>query len=224
MELKSCLYIVATPIGDPSDITLRALDTLRNADAIICEEIRQGSSILKKIGVTGKELIELNEHNEKDQVPEILQRLYQNKVLALISDCGTPVFSDPGAYLISKVVEAGLPIVPVPGVSSLMAALSILDFKPERFYFAGFLPRENDSRRRELLRLKTMREPIILMDTPYRLSKLLEEIGQLFGGGQHITLSCNLTLPTEKIFRGTVASIIKLINRQKAEFILIIHG
>jgi 16S rRNA (cytidine1402-2'-O)-methyltransferase len=218
------LSIVATPIGNPADITLRALEVLRSADMVICEETRQGSSILKRLGIIGKELIELNEHNEQEKTPDILQLLYQNKNLALISDCGTPVFSDPGAYLISQAVEVGIPIIPIPGVSSLMATLSILDFKLDRFIFAGFLPRESELRLKELTRIKALRMPVILMDTPYRLAKLLDEVGQAFGKGQAITLACDLTLPTEKIYRGDIALVRSQVNQKKAEFILIIHG
>jgi 16S rRNA (cytidine1402-2'-O)-methyltransferase len=223
MDMIGSLYIVATPIGNPGDITLRALDILRDSEVVICEEIRQGSSVLKKIGITDKKLIELNEHNEKDQAPEILKMLFQGDNLALISDCGTPIFSDPGAYLISLANEAGIAVVPIPGVSSLMAALSVMDVKLNQFFFAGFLPRESNDRRKELASLKAMRKSLILMDTPYRLVKLLEEIGVVFGGKQRITLACDLTLPSEKVFRGSVASIRDSILKHKAEFILIIH-
>src|SRR5512142_1936519 len=126
MITKGHLYIVATPIGNPRDITLRALDVLQEVDAVICEEYREGSTLLKKLGIS-KEVIEINEHNETDQAPQVLQRLLLQQSMALISDCGTPVFADPGATLIKLVVDSGVPVVPIPGPSSLMATLSILD-------------------------------------------------------------------------------------------------
>lgn len=223
MNKIGSLYIVSTPIGNPGDITLRALETLRQADAVICEEVRIGSTMLKKLGIEGKALVSLNEHNEAEQTPAILTRLFLGESFALISDCGTPVFSDPGHYLIRQASESGISIIPIPGVSSLMAALSILDFKLERFVFGGFLPREPDIRKKELQRLTAMRIPVVLMDTPYRLSRLLEEVSAVFGKQVPITLACDLTLPSESILRGSVADILKTIGKRKAEFILIVH-
>jgi len=223
-ETSARLYIVATPIGDPGDITLRALETLRQADVIVCEEQREGATLLKKMGITPKEIVNLNEHNESEKAPELIQRaLLKNEKLALISDCGTPVFSDPGAALIAQAVQLGLPVEPVPGASSLMAALSVLDFKLERFIFAGFLPRIPEERRRELAHYRTLRIPVVVMDTPYRLYALLQDVAATFGKGHSITLAADLTQPQEKIFRGPVGEILKQISEKKAEFILIIH-
>ena len=217
------LYIVSTPIGNPDDITLRAITTLKNADIIICEEYRVGSKLLKKLDIIGKEIILLNEHNETEQTQEIISLLFQKKNLALISDCGTPVFSDPGHFLINQAVLHGIQVTPVPGVSSLMVALSILDFKLESFLFRGFLPRNSEERKRELQKLKSFSGPIIFMDTPYRLGKLLEEIQTILGKNRKVTLACNLTQPEEKIYRGPIAEITKKVGKQKAEFILILH-
>jgi 16S rRNA (cytidine1402-2'-O)-methyltransferase len=217
------LYMVATPIGNYQDITLRAVDTLRKVDAIICEEIREGTSLLKKLEIQPKELLTLNEHNEADAVPELLMRLINGQNLALITDCGTPVFADPGHSLILVASESGVPIIPVPGVSSLMAALSILDFSPKQFYFAGFIPPKPDPRRAELLRLRAMRIPVILMDTPYRMAALLQDVAKAFGKNHTITLATDLTLPSEHIYRGTVAMVQQQVGPRKAEFILIVH-
>jgi 16S rRNA (cytidine1402-2'-O)-methyltransferase len=218
------LYIVATPIGNARDITLRALDILRSADAIICEEWRQGSTLLKKLDIPDKELITLNEHNEQVQVPGIVSRiLTENLSLALISDCGTPVFADPGHALIRHASEYNITITPIPGASSLMAALSLLDFKLEKFIFGGFLPRNSESRRKELHHLRKQNMPIILMDTPYRMPKVLENVATHFGKNAQITLACDLSLRSETIYRGTIGEISKQAGKRKAEFILIIH-
>jgi len=218
------LFIVATPIGNPRDITMRAVDVLGEVDAIICEERRAGTTLLKKIGVLPKEIILLNEHNETAQVTEIITRLCKGQDLALISDCGTPVFSDPGHMLINQVAQATIPVIPIPGVSSLSAALSILDFKLEKFIYAGFLSRDAQVRRTELQKLRGMRLPVILMDTPYRLAILLEDVERIFGKEHRATLACDLTLPAESIYRDHIGAIRRMIGQRKAEFILILHG
>lgn len=218
------LYIVATPIGNYDDITLRAIKTLMDADIIICEETREASTLLKKLAITPKMLISLNEHNEEEQISQITQELFLGKQIALISDCGTPVFSDPGHALIHACVENGIQVIPIPGVSSLMTLLSILDFKLEKFYFAGFLPRETTQRKTELNRLKTIKVPVVIMDTPYRLPKLLEELETLLDKGCQATLACDLTLPSETILRGKLDVIRKKVGLRKAEFMLMIHN
>jgi 16S rRNA (cytidine1402-2'-O)-methyltransferase len=223
MEEAGRLFIVATPIGNPEDITLRAIKILQECDGVICEEFREGSSLLKKLGITVKELVVLNEHNEKTHGPEIINRIQKNQSYALISDCGTPVFADPGASLIALAVASGIRVIPVPGPSSLISALSILDFKPEHFVFSGFLSRQPDHRRQQLQRLRSFRMPVVIMDTPYRLTALLEDVERNFGSKNRITLACDLTLPTEKILRGPIGEIRKSIGESKAEFILIIH-
>ena len=216
------LYVVATPIGNYQDITLRALEVLRSVSAVVCEEIREGSILMKKLGIGPVELILLNEHNEKEKAPELITRLWQGQSLALISDCGTPVFSDPGSKLIAQAVQAGVRVVPVPGASSLMAALSILDSPLEQFLFAGFLPRDPRERIRELIRLRDTRLPLILMDTPYRMNSILADIEKTFGPRQVCTLATNLTLSDEKIYRGAVKQILAEVAGKKAEFILIL--
>ena len=218
------LYIVATHIGNTGDITLRALEILRQASVIVCEEQREGATLMKKLGITAKEIVALNEHNEAEKAPELIQRvLISGETLALISDCGTPVFSDPGASLIAQAVQMGVPVEPIPGPSSLMAALSVLDFKPERFVFAGFLSRVPEERRRELARYRALRMPVVLMDTPYRLFALLQDVAATFGKGHMVTVAADLTQPREKIYRGTVAEVLQQVAERKAEFILIIH-
>ncbi|MCB2202462.1 16S rRNA (cytidine(1402)-2'-O)-methyltransferase [bacterium] len=224
MEQKSKtgkLYIVATPIGNPKDITLRALDVLKSVDAVICEEYRQGSRLLHKLGVEN-ELIPLNEHNEAQDAHNIRGRLARGEQLAIISDAGTPVFADPGQRLLQLLNQSGIPISPLPGPSSLMAALSLCDFSIERFVFAGFPPRKTERREKFLAGYKSEQVPVVLMDTPYRLTKLLEEVQSIFGKDQQILLACDLTLKKEAIFRGTVSQVLPKVTGQKREFILIL--
>jgi 16S rRNA (cytidine1402-2'-O)-methyltransferase len=223
-NLKAGIYVTATPIGDSKDITLRALEILARADAVICEEYKPGAALLKKLGIQPKELIALNEHNEEQVTPALIQRLLKGQSMALISDGGTPVFFDPGWQLVRSAVDYGIRVIPLPGASSLMAALSVLDFKLRQFHFAGFLSPKKEQRKHELDRLKPLRIPIVLMDTPYRLSSLLEETRSVFGGNRSVTLACDISMPSESILRGTISEVQKIIGSRKAEFILIIHA
>ena len=217
------LYIVATPIGNYRDITLRALDTLKEVDAIICEEYRLGSTLLKKLDIPKKELLQLNEHNEQERAPEIVQVLIQGKNLALVSDCGTPVFADPGTHLIQLALEYQIRVVPVPGASSLMAAISVSPLPMKQFYFAGFLPRKTEVRKSRMQELAKMRIPIVLMDTPYRLEKLLQEVQSVFGKKRLVTLALDLTLEKEKIIHGYISEVLREAGKRKSEFMLILH-
>lgn len=217
------LYIVATPIGNPKDITFRAVEILKSADHILCEERRVGSTLLKQLDIPQKLLIELNEHNEDSLAQELVMILAQGENMALISDCGTPAFADPGALLIQFAMEAGIQVVPVPGTSSLMTLLSVSPLKVDEFYFVGFLPRKEEQRHRKLTELRKLRVPIVLMDTPYRLERTLQDIQKTFGKNKIITIGMNLTLPKEKILHDSVSTILAMVRGQKAEFILIIH-
>ncbi len=219
---KGTLYIVATPIGNPGDITLRAIEVLKTANAVVCEEYKPGSTLLKKLGIEGKELVLLNEHNESEVGADLLMRLLNGQNLALFSDCGTPVFSDPGSYLIQLASSSGVRVSPVPGASSLMAALSVLDFHLERFVFGGFLPRDPEQRKRALTHYRGLHMPVILMDTPYRMGSLLDDVIKVFGKGQWVTVAFDLTLPTENIFRGDAATVRQQVGQRKGEFILIV--
>jgi len=220
---SGCLHIVSVPIGNDGDITLRALNVLREADAIICEEYRQGSTLLKRLNLPAKELLLLNEHNEQEANQQIVELLISGMDLALISDCGTPGFADPGTSLIKLANENHVPVKPVPGASALMAVIAISPMPLDEFYFAGFLPRKTDQRKTKLEALQKLKVPIILMDTPYRLKKLLAEIRQIFGKNRRVTLGFDLTLPTEKIAHGMVEDILRQVGERKGEFMLIVH-
>ncbi|MBM4456147.1 MAG: 16S rRNA (cytidine(1402)-2'-O)-methyltransferase [Chloroflexi bacterium] len=223
MASPGCLYVVAVPIGHPKDITLRAIETLQTVDGVICEEHREGSALLKQLGIA-KELVLLNEHTEKASTADLVSQMQQGRSFALISDCGTPVFSDPGHMLIRGLVEAGVAVVPIPGPSSLTAALSLCDFKIERFLFEGFLPRSRDQRRRRLVELAAAGLPIVLMDAPYRLTDLLRSVAEVLGGQRQIILACDLTLPGERVYRGPVATVLQQLAQRKSEFVLIVKS
>lgn len=216
------LFIVATPIGHPKDITLRALEVLKQVDAIICEEYRQGSRLLRHLGIEN-ELLTLNEHNETQEAENIRLRILQGESLAIISDAGTPIFADPGQHLLTILYQAGVQVSPVPGPASLMATLSLCDFPIDRFIFAGFPPQKSQQRAGFLAKYVSEKVPVILMDTPYRLTKLLEEVQSVFGKQQDILLACDLTLKSEIVFRGRITEILPQVIGQKREFILVLN-
>lgn len=215
------LYIIATPIGNLKDITLRAIELFKKVDIVICEEYRQGSTLLKRLDIQN-ELITLNEHNENEMIQEVLLNLLNGKNMALISDCGTPVFSDPGQKLLQILYESNITIKPVPGPSSLMAAISVCPFNLDQFTFVGFLPPQTEKRLKVLQSYSYSAHPLILMDTPYRLSKLLNECAEVFGKKQTVFLACNLTQPKERNYLGSIEEILPKVENQKAEFMLII--
>jgi len=217
------LYLVATPIGNYRDITLRALDVIKEADAVICEEYRQGSTMLKKIGIGKKELILLNEHNEAEESQALATEVLMGKTYALISDCGTPAFADPGTSLVRTCLEFSIPVIPIPGPSSLMAAISVSPLPLEKFFFAGFLSRKTEERKQQMQQYRNLQTPLIIMESPYRLEKLLQEISRVFGKGQLVTLAFNLTLNGEHIYHGFVADVLKVVKNKKGEFVLIVH-
>jgi 16S rRNA (cytidine1402-2'-O)-methyltransferase len=219
------LYIVSTPIGNLDDITLRALNILKSVDVIICEEFREGRRLLSHYQIE-KELIGLNEHNEKEAVNDILMQIIEGKNVALISDCGTPLFSDPGHLLVDVLISQKIQIVPVPGASSLMSALVGSGFDIEKFYYYGWLSPKKDERRGQLLRIKGIHELIILMDTPYRLRSLLADVVKILGSSLPVVLAYQLTMNNERFYRGSAAHVLDIAekNNLKGEFVLMVNN
>lgn len=219
------LYLVSTPIGNYDDITLRAINILTEADFIICEEYKEAAKLLNKLKIK-KDLISLNEHNEKETVSDILIKLFEGKNAAIISDCGTPVFSDPGYHLVDNCISAGIKISPVPGANSLLPALIGSGFDIDKFYFYGWLSPKKDIRKYELKKLKTLRELLVILDTPYRLQSLLKDCSEILGNNKPAVVAYQLTLPNEKYIRGTLGELSKKAENEKlkGEFVLIINN
>lgn len=219
------LFIVSTPIGNYDDITLRAINILKEADFIICEEFKEARRLLSHFKIE-KELFSLNEHNEDEASEEILRKIKENKSAALISDCGTPLFSDPGKKLVQLCIENNFEVVPIPGPSSIMAALVGSGFSLDKFYYAGWLSPKSDIRKNELHRLKSIKEIIVLMETPYRLKAILTDIVKVLGSNTRLVVGFDLTLPTEKFLRGISADILKIVETKnlKGEFVIIIDN
>jgi len=223
--MKPKLYIVSTPIGNFEDITLRALNVLNDVDFIICEEFKEANRLLSHYKIK-KELFTLNEHNEKEASIELFQKIKEGKNAALISDCGTPLFSDPGWMLVQLCIESNIEIVPIPGANSLLPALVGSGFKLNKFFYAGWISPKKELRKKDLQQLKLIRELIVLMETPYRLKSILIEISKVFGENTDIVLAFELTMPSEKFFRGKVREILKATEKEnlKGEFVIIIDN
>lgn len=215
------LYIVATPIGDTSEISLRALDVLGKADLVICESTKEASKLLKAHGIKAKEYRVLDEHSRPDDHIELLE-ICKEKTVALVSDCGTPGFCDPGAELIGLCRRNKVIVKSVLGPSSLMGLLSLAGRKVPQFHFRGFLPAENEQRKRSWLELKKSKDAIILMDTPYRLGKLLTETKEHFPG-RAVLLAINLSQENEVVLEGRIEDVVSRWNQEKAEFMLLLY-
>ena len=173
------LYLVSTPIGNLQDISKRALSVLTEVDEVVCEELRVGTTLMKRLGIDTPITL-LNEHNETGQTTILLKSLKQGKTLALISDAGTPVFADPGLELVRGAIRLKVSVIPVPGASSLMSALVCSGFSLNEFHFAGFLPRQTGARLDRLKSLSEIRTLLIILETPYRLNALLKDLNKIF--------------------------------------------
>ena len=181
--MKNKLYIVSTPIGNYEDITLRALRILRKVDFIICEEFKPARRLLSSYEIK-KELISLNEHNEEESSSEVISEILNGKTAALISDAGTPLFSDPGSYLVEQCISQKIEIIPVPGASSLLSALVGSGISFDKFYYYGWLSPKKEIRQIQLQKLKSVNELIVVMETPYRLIPLLLDVEKTFEDDQ----------------------------------------
>jgi 16S rRNA (cytidine1402-2'-O)-methyltransferase len=223
--MKPKLYIVSTPIGNYEDITLRALRVLEESDFIICEEFKEARRLLSHFKIK-KELISLNEHNEKEVASEVISLLKEGKSIALISDCGTPLFSDPGNYLVKLAIQNNIDILPVPGVSSLLTALVGSGFEFEKFYYYGWLSPKKDIRRKQLWDLRKIKDTIVLLDTPYRLKSLMEDVVKILGPDIPCVLAFELTKENEKFYRTNAGNILSIVEKEnlKGEYVLIIKN
>ena len=223
--MSGTLYLVSTPIGNEEDISLRALRILREVDIIVCEEFKEGRRLLVKFEVE-KPLETLNEHNERASTRWILDRLREGKNVAVISDTGTPVFSDPGHFLVREAISAKLKIVPVPGANSLLPALIVSGFTIDNFLFYGWFSPKKDARRRELESLRGEKRTVAVMEAPYRLLPLLKDIVDVLGEKRELCVAFDLTMPTEEVRRGKAGELLSHFSRKGkvGEFVIVIKG
>ncbi|UZG44170.1 16S rRNA (cytidine(1402)-2'-O)-methyltransferase [Caldimonas thermodepolymerans] len=223
----SALYVVATPIGNLADITLRALHVLQLVDAVACEDTRHTAALLRHYGIE-RPLLAAHEHNEREAAQRVVERLAAGERVAYVSDAGTPAVSDPGARLVAAVQQAGHAVVPVPGASSATAALSAAgDVQPGGFRFVGFLPTKARELEQAVQDLARRPEAQVLFEAPHRIEALAAALAQA-AGARRLTVCRELTKQFETIATMTAAELPAWLgtdaNRRKGEFVLVLHG
>ncbi len=218
--MSGVLFLVATPIGNLEDITLRALRVLREADLVACEDTRQSHKLLDHYGVQ-KPVLSYHEHNEEERAPELVEKLREGARIALVSDAGTPLVSDPGYRLVRKAIEAGVRVEAIPGPSAALAALAASGLPTDAFHFAGFLPPRGSQRRKALLRLRDEPATLIFYEAPHRILETLEDIDAVFGP-RPVVLARELTKIHEEYLRGTAAELRHAHIPQKGEITILI--
>jgi 16S rRNA (cytidine1402-2'-O)-methyltransferase len=218
------LYLVATPLGNLEDLTLRAIRTLRECDLVAAEDTRRSGLLLKLLGID-KPLLSYFRFNEARRAEEILGRLRQGQKVALVTDAGSPGISDPGQRVVREAIDAGFRVEAVPGPCALVAALTSSGLDTEEFHFIGFLPRKSGRRLRKLESLAALPCTLVIYESPYRVAKLLGELASVFGA-RPVVLARELTKKFEEILRGTPAELTALLRARslKGEFVVLVAG
>lgn len=205
-EGAGTLYVVSTPIGHMGDFSFRAVETLRSVAAVLAEDTRHSVHLLKRYDIATP-LVPYHEHNEAKRTPVLVARLLAGESLALVSDAGTPLLSDPGARLVRAAIDAGVPVAPVPGASALLAALVSSGLDVARFTFVGFLPRKGAARRAAIEEVTVSRHAVVLYEAPSRVADTLAELARAGAGARAATVARELTKQFEETRRGTVAEL-----------------
>ncbi len=223
----STLYVIATPIGNIGDISLRALHILGMADLVACEDTRTSKALLSCYGLS-TELVSAHKHNEREAADYLIARLKRGERIALVSDAGTPAVSDPGARIVDAVREAGLNVVPIPGSSAAITALSASGLLDDHFLFYGFLPTKNAQRKDVLKTLTETRATLIFYEAPHRIEETLSALADIFQPARRIVIARELTKLFEEIHRCTMSDVIDWFksdpNHRKGEFVLLVEG
>ncbi len=224
---EGVLYVVATPIGNLRDITARALDTLKRVARIAAEDTRHSRKLLAHYGIDTP-LIALHEHNERVVTETLLKELHSGADLALISDAGTPLISDPGFYLVRAVRQAGMDIIPVPGPSACIAALSASGLPTDRFVFEGFLPARQHARRQRLEALRSEPRTLVFYESSHRIVDCLADMVEILGAGRAVVIARELTKTFETIKAGSLSELVAWLlgdsQQQRGEFVIMVHG
>ncbi len=219
------LYVVATPIGNLQDITLRALEVLKTVDLVAAEDTRKTAQLLRHFGVDAA-LVSYHEHNEAARTPQLLRRLQQGASIAMVSNAGTPGVSDPGYRLVTAAAGAGLRVVPVPGVTAATAALSVSGLATDAFVFEGFLPKKAGRRRRQIHMLASEPRTVIVYESPQRIVALVEELIAAFGDRRAV-LAREMTKLHEEFIRGRLSEVLAVLRCRaevKGECTLLVAG
>ena len=226
-SLAPALYIVATPIGNLGDLSPRAKQVLEQVDLIAAEDTRHTQKLLTRLGIKTP-IISCHEGNETARLKHLLGRLQQQGKVALVSDAGTPLVSDPGYRLVRAVSAVGIAVCTVPGPSAVIAALSISGLPTDRFIFEGFLPEKNKARQERLLRLVSEQRTLIFFEAPHRLSKALADISLIFGADREVAVARELSKLYETVYRGNAGTLAEQattdINMTRGEIVILVRG
>jgi 16S rRNA (cytidine1402-2'-O)-methyltransferase len=224
------LYLVATPIGNLGDITLRALEVLKIADRIACEDTRQTQKLLNHYGIATP-TISYHEHNERDRAAKLIEELKSGARIAVVSDAGMPGISDPGSILVREAIAAGVPVIPIPGANAALSALIASGLPTDEFHFLGFLPEKAGARRTRLEEIgaqtRDSAETLIFYEAPHRLTDTLADLEAVFGPALRIVAARELTKLHEEFLRGTIAEVrVQLASRDRirGEFVLLLEA
>ncbi len=227
MTSNGLLYVVATPIGNLSDITLRALEILKSVDAIAAEDTRHTSGLLSHFGIA-KKLIAVHEHNEHQSAEKLLALLLAGQNIALVTDAGTPAVSDPGAIVVDLVRKAGVKVVPIPGASAVIAALSASGISQNGFLFYGFLPASGSARRKALEILKAQAVTLVFYEAPHRIIESVVDMAAILGAERRITIAREITKTFETIYSWELSKAEAWLqadaNQQRGEFVLLVEA
>jgi 16S rRNA (cytidine1402-2'-O)-methyltransferase len=220
--MAGILYLVATPIGNLEDITLRALRVLKEVDLIACEDTRHTRKLLLHYDIS-RPTISYHEHNERERTPELIEKLQSGVSIALVSDAGTPLVSDPGYRLVSEAILRGLDVVPIPGPSALVTAIAASGLPTAEFTFAGFLPPRRAARRARLVELATLKSTVIFYEAPHRIRETLIDARELLGDRQAV-LARELTKLHEQFLRGSLSQLARELaeTATRGEMVLLI--
>ncbi|PCH81622.1 MAG: 16S rRNA (cytidine(1402)-2'-O)-methyltransferase [Hyphomicrobiales bacterium] len=218
------LYIVSTPIGNLRDITIRALETLACADIIACEDTRLTGRLLAHYGIRGK-LIPHHEHNAEKQRPRLLADLAAGKIVALVTDAGTPLISDPGYRLVDEALNLELPVIAIPGASAMLAALVSAGLPSDRFQFIGFLPPKQGARTRAIEALSEEKGTLIFYETPRRIEAVITSMAEILGSGRVVVLARELTKLHEEVIRTTLGELLSMMDTitKKGEMVVLLE-
>src|SRR5256885_4950815 len=221
------LQVVATPIGNLADLSARARETLLSADVIAAEDTRHTRALLSAIGIA-KPLVSLHEHNESQRTPELLARLAAGETIALVSDAGTPLLSDPGLELVQRAARAGFEVHAIPGPSAITSALAVAGLPTERFCFEGFLPSRERERRAALAALAHEPRTLVFFEAPHRILRTLADMAAQFGAGRPAAVARELTKAHETVYRGTLQELLARAqaeeNFQRGEITIVVDG
>jgi|SRR5581483_585301 len=223
-DLAPGLYLVATPIGNLEDITLRAIRVLKQSDLIACEDTRQTQKLLNHYGILTP-TISYHEHNEASRAAELVEKLAQGARIAVVSDAGVPGVSDPGFRLVSLAIERAIPVVPIPGGAAFVSALVASGLPVDSFSFHGFLPAKSGARRQELGKIKDSSTTDIFYEAPHRISETLEDIFSMLGASRRVVIARELTKIHEEFLRGTAGELLDIVKNRaevKGEITLLI--